>query len=142
MNKNKIKKKKINHILKSGKKQVSEKILKNSLKSLQKDQKKPHNEIFKQAILNSIPTFRVIKLKRKKSKLEIPAFLSSYKFRTSWGLKYLVKASSLDISNVFYKQLEKKILSTAKSVGEAIKFKEEIQKNVLQKKKYFKYYRW
>lgn len=139
---NKTKKKVINHIFKNGKKQISEKILRNSFKSLQKTQKKPHNEIFKQTILNSTPIFRIIKLKRKKSKLEIPAFLSFYTCRTSWGLKYLVKASRFKINNVFYKQLEKEILSSAKATGEAVKFKEELQKNSLQKKKYFKYYRW
>lgn len=142
MKKNKTKKIIINHIFKNGKKQISEKILKNSFKSIQKIQNKAHNEILKQTILNVTPTFRIIKLKKKKSSLEIPTFLYSYKNRTSWGLRYLIKALPSRINNNFYKLLEQEILSSAKSTSEPIKFKEAIQKNTLQKKKYFKYYRW
>jgi ribosomal protein S7 len=88
---NKLKRKTVNHILKSGKKQVSEKILKNSVKSVQKFQKKSHNKVLKLAIFNSMPTFRIINLKRRKYLLEIPAYISYYKYRASWGLKYLTK---------------------------------------------------
>lgn len=137
---NKLKKKIINHTLKNGKKQLSEKILRKSFKCLQKTQKKSHNDLIKQSILNVTPTFRIIKLKRRKSKLEIPAFLSSYTYRTSWALKYLIKMSRTN--NIFYQQLEQEILSSAKSNGETIKSKEEFHRNTLQKKKYFKFYRW
>nr|WPV72405.1 ribosomal protein S7 [Navicula sp.] len=142
MNKNKLKRKTINHILKNGKKQISEKILKNSVKSVQKFQKKSHNEILKLAIFNSMPTFRIIKLKRRKSLLEIPAYLSSYKYRASWGLKYLTKTLTSNSNLIFYKQLKTKILSNASSTNETAKPKDEVQKNVLKKKKYFKHYRW
>jgi ribosomal protein S7 len=142
MTKNKLKRKTINHILKSGKKQVSEKILKNSVKSVQKAQKKSHNEILKLAIFNLMPTFRIIKLKRRKSLLEIPAYLSSYKYRASWGLKYLTRTLTLNSDHIFYKQLKNEILSNANSITETAKPKDEIQKNVLKKKKYFKHYRW
>jgi ribosomal protein S7 len=142
MTKNKLKQKTINHIFKSGKKQVSEKILKNSVKSVQKFQKKSHNEIVKLAIFNTMPTFRIIKLKRRKSLLEIPAYLSSYKYRASWGLKYLTKTLTSNSNYIFYKQLKNEILSNAASTTETAKPKDEIQKNVLKKKKYFKHYRW
>ncbi len=142
MIKNKLKRKTVNHILKSGKKQVSEKILKKSLKSVQKVQKKSHNKILKLAICNSMPTFRIIKLKRRKSLLEIPAYISSYEYRTSWGLKYLTKALTSNSNNIFYKQLKNEILSNASSTIETAKPKDEVQKNVLKKKKYFKHYRW
>ena len=140
INENKLKKKLINHTFKNGKKHISEKILRKSFKCIQKTQKKSHNDLIKQSILNVTPTFRIIQLKRRKSKLEIPAFLSSYTYRTSWALKYLIKMSKTN--NVFYKQLEKEILLSAKSNGEIIKLKEELHKNTLQKKKYFKFYRW
>ena len=45
-------------------------------------------------------------------------------------------------NSVFYKQLEQEILLSAKLNGEIIKSKEELHKNILQKKKYFKFYRW
>ena len=140
INKNKLKKKIISHTFKNGKKHVCEKIFKKSFKSLQKIQKKSHNDVITQSILNVTPTFRIIKLKRRKSKLEIPVFLSSYIYRTSWALKYLIKLSKSN--NIFYKQLEQEILFSAKSNGEIVKFKEELHKNISQKKKYFKFYRW
>ena len=136
----------LNHILKSGKKQISEKILTKSFKSIQKSQKKSYNEIIRLAILNSTPMFRVIKLKnkrrKKKSIKEIPAFLSNYTYRTSWGLKYLIKTSTLKTSNVFYNQLKHEILSNALSDGNAVTLKNELQNKALPKKKYFRHYRW
>jgi ribosomal protein S7 len=142
MNQTILKKKITNHIFKNGKKQVSEKILKNSFKSIQKIQKKSHKEILKQTIVNTVPTFRIIKLKKRKSILEIPAFLSSYEYRTSWGLKYLVKTFTSKIKNPFHKELKKEVLSNNINTNEAIKFRDELQKTALKKKKYFKYYRW
>lgn len=135
INENKVKQKIISHTFKNGKKQISEKLFKQSFKSLQKTQKKYHIEILKQSILNSTPIFRIIKLKRRKSKMEIPAFLSSYSYRTSWGLKYLVKMSRNKKS--FYKQFEQEVLSSAKLVSDTVKFKEELHKSTLQKKKAF-----
>ena len=68
-NKNeKIKKKLLKHILINGKKPISEKILTKSFKSIQKHQNKSHSEIFKLAITNSSPMFRIIKLKNKRKK--------------------------------------------------------------------------
>ena len=72
MEKLKLKKKILNHILKDGKKKTSEKILTRSFKSIQKSQKKSHNDIMKLSIINLTPTFRVIKLKNNKR------FLLSY----------------------------------------------------------------
>ena len=90
--------------------------------------------------------FRVIKLKnkrrKKKSIKEIPAFLSNYTYRTSWGLKYLIKTSTLKTSNVFYNQLKHEILSNALSDGNEVTLKNELQNKALPKKKYFRHYRW
>lgn len=142
MNNNKLKKKITNHIFKQGKKQRSEKILKSSIKSIQKFQKKSHYEIIKLTILNSIPTFRIIKLKKKKSNIEIPTFISSLKHRTSWGIKYLIKTFTSETNNTLNQKLKKTFLSNATAKNETIKFKDELQKNALKKKSYFKYYRW
>jgi len=146
MEKKKLKKKLLSHILKNGRKQISEKILTKSFKSIQKSQKKSHTEIVKLAILNSTPMFRVIKLRnkrrKKKSIKEIPAFLSNYTYRNSWGLKYLIKTSTSKTSGVFSDQLKHEILLNATSEGNAVAFKNELQKKALPKKKYFKHYRW
>jgi ribosomal protein S7 len=143
MKENNAKKNLFNHILKNGKKQISEKTLKNCNKLLQKSQKKSHNEILKQAILNTTSTFRIISLKKRKGKVEIPVFLSSITHRTSWGIKSLVKTVvTSKQSNALFKQLKSEIESSFKAESETIKTNEELQKQILQKKKYFKYYKW
>lgn len=147
MKKLRLKKKILNHILKDGKKKTSEKILIKSFKSIQKSQKKPHHDIIKLSIINSTPAFRIIKLKnnrrrKKKSTKEIPAFLSTYLFRSSWALKYLIQASRKKTSNIFCDQLTNETLLNAKHEGNTVKFKSEIQDQALQKKKYFRHYRW
>lgn len=135
-----VKKKIINHTLKNGKKQISEKLFLKSLKCLQKTQKKSHNELFKQSVINLTPAFRVIKLKKRKSTLEIPGFLSSSSYRASWGLKHLVKVSQTN--NAFHQKLLQEIIAGAKMNSEIIKSREELYKTIIQKKRYFKFYRW
>lgn len=147
MEKLKLKKKILNHILKDGKKKTSEKILIKSFKSIQKAQKKSHNDIMKLSIINATPTFRIIELKnnkrrKKKSTKEIPAFLSTYLFRSSWALKYLIQASRKKTANIFFNQLTNEALLNAKHEGNAVKFKNEIQEQALRKKNYFRHYRW
>jgi len=142
-----LKEKILNHIQKNGQKKTSEKILNKSFKLIQKSQKKSHNEIFKLSVVNSTPTFRVIKLKnnkrrKKKSIREIPAFLSTYMFRSSWALKYLIQTSKKKQSKIFSDQLKNETLLSAKYEGNVIKLKNEIQEQALQKKKYFRHYRW
>lgn len=142
MSKNELKKKILNHIFKNGKKQISEKIFKTTFKSIQKFQKKSHNEIMKLTMINSIPTFRIIKLKKKKSGIEIPKFISSKKYQISWGIKNLITTSVSETDNVFNQKLKKTILSNITSKSEIFKHKDELQKNALKKKNYFKHYRW
>lgn len=146
-NKNKkLKKKLLKHILINGKKLISEKILTKSLKSIQKHQNKSHSKIFKLAIINSTPIFRIIKLKnkrkRKKSIKEIPSFLSTYLYRTSWSLKHLVNTATSKTGNVFFNKLNHEILSSAKDESSTITFKNELLNKTLKERKYFKHYRW
>lgn len=147
-NKLKLKEKILNHIFKNGKKKTSEKILCKSFKTIQKLQKKSHSEILKLSVINSTPTFRVIKLKsnkrrKKKSIKEIPAFLSTYMFRSSWALKYLIQNSQKNYGiNTFYNRLQNETILSAKHEGTTVKLKNEVQSQALQKKKYFRHYRW
>lgn len=150
-NKKKLKQKILNHFLKNGGKKTCESKLLKALKLIQKSKKHTHIEILKLAILNTTPIFRVIKLKEKKRKKgsktdkEIPSFLSGYASRSSWALKYIsfaAKKNKLKSNNIFYKQLGQEILTNANSEGDAIKQVQEVQKKALQKKKFFRYYRW
>ncbi len=144
MKNKKLKQKLLNHMLKGGKKHTSEKNLIKSFKSIQKSKKKPHDTVMKSAILNTTPMFRVIKLKvknkRKKSVREIPAFLSTYHYRTSWTLKYLIKVSKTNKN--FSENFVNEILLSSKNESKSIILKNELQNKALQKKKYFKHYRW
>lgn len=147
MNKEKtLKARFLNNLLKHGKKSTSEKITTKSFKLLQKSQKKLHNEIIKLAIQNNTPIFRMIQLKnnKRKKKLlnEIPIFISNYKFRTSWGIKYLLNTQSSKINSIFYVKLKNEIILNAQEKGFAVSYKNEIQNKAFQKKRYFKFYRW
>jgi len=78
--KNTSKKKLFNHLTKNGQKEVIEKVMIKSNKQIQKHNKKNYNEIIKLSRLNTLPTFKIIKLTnsktRKKSTKEIPMFIS------------------------------------------------------------------
>jgi len=143
----KLKDKVLNHIILKGQKETSEKILRKSLKTLQKVQNQSHSDLVKLAIINSTPMFRIIKLKnnrrkKKKSVKEVPAFLSTYMFRTSWSLKYLTKTLKKKECKTFSKSFNEEILLNAKQLGKAVEFKNELQDQALKKKKYFRNYRW
>lgn len=143
----KLKDKILNYITYKGQKKTSEKIVKKSLKSIQKLQEKPHNNLIKLAVINSTPIFRVIKLKnnrrrKKKSVKEVPSFLSTYTFRASWSLKYLINTLSKKDNKTFSKNFSDEIILNAKHQGNAVKFKNELQNQALKKKKNFRNYRW
>lgn len=86
LKKQKLKDKFINHMITHGKKLKSEKNLRKNLKALQKTEQKSHSKLLGLAILNTMPIFRIIELKKKSKKKknqtkEIPAFLSDSFFR-------------------------------------------------------------
>lgn len=141
------KKKLFNHLLRNGKKEIIEKAITKSFKQIQKSQKKNDKNLIKLAILNTIPTFKVIELKNKKRKKkltrDIPAFLSTKNSRISWGVKYLVKdLESTPQTNLFMK-LQNEFVLTAKCENKRIKtLTEQYQMRALKEKKYFKYFRW
>ena len=149
ISKQNLKNKVINHIMIKGNKLKGEKILSKTLKSLQKTEIKPHNSIMKSAVLNSMPIFRLIKLKKKSKKKkgnksqtkEIPAFLSNYFFRTSWSIKYMVLKSKQN-ANIFHSNFKNEVLLNSQNLGESVSVKNEIQKQALKKKLLFRYYRW
>lgn len=144
--KKKLKQKLFNYILKNGEKKTSEKIVSKSFKSIQKYNKKSHNEVVKLSLINSTPTFRIVKLKnnrrKKKSVKEIPAFLSNYGFRTSWALKFIIQIINKKASDTFSEKFKKEILLNAKYQGNAVTFKDELQNQALKNKNYFRYYKW
>lgn len=146
---NELKKKLINQITKSGKKQTSEKNITKSFKAAQKSQRKNHAKITKLSILNTIPIFKIIKLtnkkRRKKSIREIPTLVSNYNSRVSLGLKYLIKSINSSASSkqeTFLKRFKNELLTGAATENQATTIKQSFQAKALTEKKYFRHYRW
>ena len=141
-----IKNKIFNHLMKSGKKNTSEKILSNTAKKIQKESKKQFKKIIQTVVINSIPLFRINtiikkKKKRKKSIKEIPSFIKKNSTKISMGIKFIILSArkySLKIAN----NLKQEILDVSNNEGLTLKRKEELQKKVILNKNYLLYYRW
>ena len=143
----KIKNKLINHFILNGKKETGEKNLLKSIKELQKNSTKKSNSIFQLALIYSTPIFKLHRIKKRKKKnttekfREIPGFIKNKNARTSLAIKFII----LNIkkkNESFYKKFNKEILLNAKNKGVSIEIKNDLQKSVLTKKRYFLYYRW
>lgn len=143
-----IKSKLINNITLNGNKKTSEKILLKSLKELQKSSKKQSKELIKLALIQSTPIFKLHKitnkkLKKKKRRVkEIPAFISKMSARTSLAIKFILASVERKDSDNFYLKLKENLLITSQAKGNAVKLKNELQKQSIQHKRFFKNYRW
>ena len=143
----KIKNKLLNHITIDGNKKTSEKLLLKSFKKLQKDSKKQSKKIFQLAIINSTALFKLnmykIK-KRKKAKIkEIPTFIQNQYNRTSFALKQILcKKIRNKNTNKFFIKLKNEILLTSQQKSSIIEAKNNIQKKIPLKKRFFAFYRW
>ena len=146
----KIKNKFANHLMFSGKKQNSEKILLKSFKKFQQSSKKQTKKIFQLALIYSTPIFKLHESsnkklkKRKRSKTRIiPAFMPKPLTRISLGIKYILASiSKKHTQKVFYNKLYHEVLLISKTKGNNLEIKKETQKKTLLNKRYFKYYRW
>lgn len=141
-----IKKKFINHFIKNGKKATSEKILLNSLKELQKISPKQSEELIKNAVINSLPIFKIHKIENKKQKKkkrkikEIPFFIANKTSRISLAIKLIIE--SLKKQTCFFRDFNREIISNNQQKGNSIQLKSELQKKVMHNKRYFRFYRW
>lgn len=145
MKKLEIKKKLINHIMINGEKKTSEKIILNCYKELQKKTKKKTNELIKLAVISASPIFKLHIITNKKSKKkkvkEIPAFITNNNYRISLAIKFII-SSIKKKGEHFYNKLNKEIILNSQQKGDAVQLKNNLQKKVLMRKKYLKFYRW
>jgi len=142
-----VKDKLTNHIMISGNKKTSEKILIQSFKKLQKDSKKQSKKIFQLAVINSTPIFKlhIYKTKKKKKKRlkEIPAFIANKSNRTSLALKFILSNNRKNKkTNKIFNELKTEILLASQQKGDTFELKANLQKQVLLKKYLFTFYRW
>lgn len=148
MTKKEIKNKIITNIMNNGSKKTSESILFKSFKKLQKNSKKQSKKIFQLAIVNATPIFKLHRIENKKQRKknrkvrEIPAFISNLTSRTSIAIKFILSSIEQKKIKKFYQQLNQEVLTTARIKGNAIEKKNTLQKQVLSKKHFFKYFRW
>lgn len=148
MTKKEIKNKIITNIMSNGSKKTSESILFKSFKKLQKNSKKQSKKVFQLAIVNATPIFKLHKIENKKQRKknrkvrEIPAFISNLTSRTSIAIKFILSSIEQKKIKKFYQQLNQEVLTTAQVKGNAIEKKNTLQKQVLLKKHFFKYFRW
>ena len=142
-----IQKKLINHLIIDGEKKTSEKILLKSLKILQKNSFKKYKKIFQLALTYSTPIFKLHKISNKKLKKrtkkirEIPAFISNKQLRTSLAIKLVLRNIKKEKNLKFYQELKKEILLNATNKNNTIQLKNDLQKRILNKKRYFLFYR-
>jgi ribosomal protein S7 len=147
--KQRIENKIISHLIIDGKKKTSEKILLKSFKNLQKYSKKQSKELIKLAIVFSSPVFTLRKLTNKKKRKKkqqktqkIPSFITNKKARTSLAIKFIITSTTTKNLKNFYTKFNQEILLNAQSKESTIQIKNEIQKQIMQNKRYFKNYRW
>jgi ribosomal protein S7 len=144
--KKKIKNKLMNHIMLGGNKAIIENVVFKTIKKLQKNSNKQLKQIIKISIINSTSTFKMHKIKNKKTKkkkiIEIPAFISKSISRTSLAIKLILENVKKKKSKKIYNELTQKIILTTDCKGNAVEIKNNLQQQVILKKHFFNYYRW
>ena len=142
-----LKQKIINSMMKNGEKKTIEKILKKSLKLIQKYDKKNHLNILKHSIINSTPIFKINvqskKRGKRKVKKEIPTFINKNILRIVASFNFLSENAlkNKDL-NCFYQKITKEIIDSSLQKSRSIEQKNEIQKQVLLQKRYLLNFRW
>lgn len=142
-----IKKKIVNHLTLNGKKKTGEKLLLKSIKKLQKESLKQTEELIKLALVHVSPLFKLQKFtskrKKKKTKIkEVPFFILNNNSRISLAIKFIIRAVDARKSNEFCTQWCREVLANSKQSGDAVKMKNELQKQVLLQKRFFRFYKW
>ena len=137
----------VNTLMNSGNKRTGEKILMKSLKLLQKSTVKKHINLIQLAVINATPTFKVnqqlLKKGKRKSKKDIPTFITNDSLRTMLSLKFIKNASIKSQSSAcFYENLTQEILASSTLKSQSVEKKNELQKRTLINKRYLSKFRW
>jgi len=140
-----LKKKIVNYIMNRGNKCSSERLLKNSLKNLTKNNKKNFKNIVNLALNYSLPTFQLQTSKVRIKKIKLikfkPFFILNNKQRVSFSIKFIIQ-SSYNKKNIFFKSLETELVSTSKLSSESVTTKNQSQEKVIIFQNILTFYRW
>lgn len=137
----------LNTFMKNGQKKTVEKILLKCTKYLQKEYVKDSTHLFQSSIINTSPVFlirhRVIKKGKKKTKKEVPSFLSNYFSRVKNSLNFIKKSISIEKKTLhFFKVFSKEIVKSSSASSVSIIRKVDVQNQVLLKKRYWANFKW
>ena len=142
-----LKEKIVNSFMQKGKKETSERILNQTIKKIQKLEKKNCKNQLQLAIMNLTPTFKLNKQSKKRGKKKqmnhVPNFLPNNYLRIGFALKLLKLTLLKNKKGKTCEHLAKEILTSSNSVKSiSIEQKNELQKQVLSQKRYFYKFRW
>ena len=132
----------LKNLISSGSKTISEKLLKKSIKNIQKSSRKNHIEILKKALINSSPVMAIKKIgKNKKKSREFP-FLIGKNLRLSLGLKHILETlkNKQKLKN-FYNEFSTELILTSQNKSITAKLKNNVHEQTFLKKKYANF-RW
>jgi len=135
----------INYLILNGSKRLSENILLNSLKELQKFSNKNVKKLITLNLIYCLSVFKIntqTNTKQKKSlKKKTFIFVKKNQTRTSLAIKYFIKIIKNEKSICFFKKFLKEILLILKNESVTIETKKDLQKQVFLKKHIFLYFR-
>ena len=142
-----LKEKIINSLMSDGQKEICEKILFKTLKSIQRTNLKNYTNILQLFIVNLTPVFKFNTQSRKRGKKKkitnIPCFLPNNELRISFALKLLKSILSKQKKSTILKSLPQEILiSIISDKGVSVEKKNELQKQILTQKRYFYKFKW
>ena len=146
--KNKLKNKFLNFLLKNGNKKTCESVLLKCFKNLQKSSNKCYKRIFKLALINSTPVFRIIVLKNKKIRKknrkskEVPKLITKNFERISWSMKYVLNFTKQPFPTRLRVKLGQEIILNAQNKGSATKKIPYHQKQSVSNKRLLLHFRW
>lgn len=146
--KNRSKIKFLNFLLQNGNKKTCEKILLKCFKNLQKSSDKCHKKIFKLALVNSTPIFRIIVLRNKKVRKKnrqlkkIPKLITKNFERISWSMKYMLNFTKQSFHTRSRVKLGQEIISNAQNKGDAANNVPYYQKQAVLNKRFLLHFRW
>lgn len=142
-----LKNKITNSLMFNGRKETCEKIIKSSLKQIQRKTEKNYKKILQLFIINLTPMLKFNKLSKKRGKkkkvLFTPFLISNNELRINFGLKLLKTTLLKNKKNNTVNNLTHEIINFYLfDKSETIEKKTDLQKKILSQKRYFYKFRW
>lgn len=129
-----------NNLMLKGNKNICEKLILQTIKSVQKSSNKNFLDLFKLTIINNSPSLQIKKIKRKRKKLKEFSYIPNKKTRIFLALKLILRFSKKGSQN-FYIKLKQEVLESSNNYSNTNKIAQNNQDLSLKLKKY-SHFRW